>query len=152
MGQLDKDAGGLYSAMHLLHRAGQWADVLYAAESGGSDLTPRQFAVLKAIADADEPSQSDLVSMTGIDRSTMAEIVSRLVDKGLVLRERTRRDARMYAVRLSPAGEEVLNATLPAVRSTDDKILSVLPSGLRESFLSALTSIVETSGTTRQKE
>ena len=33
------------SALHLLHRAGQCAEVLFTNEASKSDLTPRQFAV-----------------------------------------------------------------------------------------------------------
>ena len=35
-------------ALHMLHRAGQYADEIFAASIGESTLTPRQFAVLKA--------------------------------------------------------------------------------------------------------
>ena len=54
------------SPLHLLHRAGQCADELFASNVGDSDLTPRQFAVLKAIADSNEPSQTGMVQTTGV--------------------------------------------------------------------------------------
>ncbi|HRN83779.1 MAG TPA: helix-turn-helix domain-containing protein, partial [Hyphomicrobium sp.] len=93
------------SALHLLHRAGQCADELFALRVGEAGLTPRQFAVMTAIANSEEPSQTTLVERTGIDRSTMADIVRRLTARGLVQRRRTRRDARRYAVRLTDKGE-----------------------------------------------
>ena len=43
------------SALHLLHRAGQCADEVFASQIAESDMTPRQFAVLRAIADSAEP-------------------------------------------------------------------------------------------------
>ena len=76
------------SALHLLHRAGQCADELFATNVGTSDLTPRQFAVIKAVEASEEPSQTMLVEKTGIDRSTLADIVRRLVAKGLLQRKR----------------------------------------------------------------
>ena len=136
----------IQSAIHLLHRAGQCADDLFATHMGGMDLTPRQFAVLKALASSDDPSQSDLVEKTGIDRSTMADIIRRLVGKSLVQRRRTRRDARMYAVRLTEKGRAALESAEPAVRQTDDRILSAVPGAQREQFLRALSRIVETIG------
>ena len=39
------------SALHLLHRAGQCAEVLFTNEAAKNDLTPRQFAVLACVAD-----------------------------------------------------------------------------------------------------
>lgn len=134
----------IQSAIHLLHRAGQCADELFASQIGAMDITPRQFAVLKALASNEDPSQSLLVEKTGIDRSTMADIIRRLVGKSFVQRRRTRRDARMYAVRLTEKGRNALEAAEPAVRETDDRILAAVPSAQRDQFLRTLTRIVET--------
>lgn len=131
------------SALHLLHRAGQIADELFTLKTGGGDLTPRQFEVLRAISLSDEPSQTVLVEMTGIDRSTLADIVRRLVDRGLVSRKRTRHDARMYALRLSEKGEAAINAARPAVEQTDEALLSPLAQRDREAFLKGLERVVE---------
>lgn len=130
------------SALHLLHRAGQCADEMFAVSVGDAGLTPRQFAVMSAIADSDEPSQTTLVERTGIDRSTMADIVRRLTARGLVQRRRTRRDARRYAVRLTDKGENALRLAEPAARNTDEKILAALAPTQRELFLKSLSRIV----------
>lgn len=132
------------SALHLLHRAGQCADELFAIQIGKSDLTPRQYVVMKAVASTDEPSQTQLVEKTGIDRSTLADIVRRLVAKGLLQRKRTRRDARMYAVRLTDKGANMLKSAEPAAKTTDERVLSALSQGQRDSFLEALKRIIET--------
>jgi MarR family transcriptional regulator, temperature-dependent positive regulator of motility len=58
--------------VHLLHRVSQRADDTFGKEVGDADLTPRQFAVLFAAAGIVDPSQTDLVVATGIDRSTVA--------------------------------------------------------------------------------
>jgi len=129
--------------MHLLHRAGQCADELFAENMGKSDLTPRQFAVLKAVALANDPSQTMLVEMTGIDRSTLADIVARLVSRGLLQRRRTRLDARMYAVKLTDQGMEAIAAAEPAVNATDDRIMSVIPHSQRAEFIAVLEGIVD---------
>jgi DNA-binding MarR family transcriptional regulator len=130
------------SALHLLHRAGQCADEMFAFTVGEVGLTPRQYAVMAAIAESDEPSQTTLVERTGIDRSTMADIVRRLTSRGLVQRRRTRRDARRYAVRLTDKGEGALRLAEPAARSTDERLLSALPATQRDAFLRSLARIV----------
>lgn len=130
------------SALHLLHRAGQRADEIFAGSIGKSDLTPRQFAVLKAVADTEEPSQTTLVEMTGIDRSTLADIVRRLVDRRLLQRRRTRHDARMYAVRLTAGGQSALKGAEPVAKKTDDKLLSGLSAQERDNFLKLLSRVV----------
>jgi DNA-binding MarR family transcriptional regulator len=154
--QIDKDVSGMtkatnghaidMSAIHLLHRAGQCADELFAMNTGKTDLTPRQFAVLSTVAKAEDVSQTALVDATGIDRSTLADIVRRLVERGLLARRRTKQDARMYAVRLSAAGRSAVESASTGAAATNDAILATLPAGQRAAFVSALQKIVETMG------
>lgn len=131
------------SALHLLHRAGQCADEIFADNIGKSDLTPRQYAVLKAVADSEEPSQTVLVEKTGIDRSTLADIVRRLVDRNLLQRRRTKHDARMYAVKLTASGQSALRSAEPAAKTTDERLLSMLSAAERNAFLKTLSQIVD---------
>jgi DNA-binding MarR family transcriptional regulator len=134
------------SALHLLHRAGQCAEVLFANETGKAELTPRQYAVLACVAHNPDVSQTGLVEQTGVDRSTLADIVRRLVKKGLLHRKRTRRDARMYAVRLTPKGQNLLGSVKPLAAKVDQRILSALRSEQRSGFIAALAEIVDAMG------
>lgn len=109
-------------------------------------LTPRQYAVLVTVAQNEGLSQTHLVGQTGIDRSTLADIVRRMLKKGLLQRRRTREDARAYAVSLTDTGRETLRKAMPHTNRVDEKILAVLPSQNRERFLQDLASIVETLG------
>src|ERR1700752_2916800 len=131
------------SALHLLHRAGQCAEVLFTNETSKSELTPRQYAVLVCVGQNPDVSQTVLVEQTGVDRSTLADIVRRLVKKGLLQRKRTRRDARMYAVRLTPKGQAALSAIKTAAARVDQRLLSVLATGQRGDFIEALGEIVK---------
>lgn len=137
-----RSSSTMQSALHLLHRAGQRADEIFADSIGKSDLTPRQFAVLKAVAETEEPSQTTLVEMTGIDRSTLADIVRRLVDRRLLQRRRTRHDARMYALRLTAGGQSALKGAEPIAKKTDEKLLSGLSAQERDNFLKLLSRVV----------
>lgn len=130
------------SALHLLHRAGQCAEVLFSNEAAKADLTPRQFAVLVCVGQNPDVSQTGLVEQTGVDRSTLADVVRRLVKKGLLQRKRTRRDARMYAVRLTPKGQTLLSSVKPLASKVDQRILAALRSDQRGNFIEALGEIV----------
>lgn len=132
------------SPLHLLHRAGQCAGDVFNAEMQLGDLTPRQYAVLVTVAGNEGLSQTDLVESTGIDRSTLADIVRRMLKKGLLQRRRTREDARAYAVRLTEEGRKVLKSVEPLSRRVDERILEGLPAKQREQFLNDLTLIVDT--------
>ncbi len=106
------------------------------------DLTPRQFAVLVTVAHHEGLSQTNLVDRTGIDRSTLADIIRRMLKKGLIQRRRTKEDARAYAVRLSDEGWKVLKSAEPLAKRIDDKIMAALPGASRERFLQDLNVIV----------
>lgn len=131
--------GSAPSVLHLLHRAGQCADELFTTIGGADQLTPRQYEVLRTVAISDEPSQTYLVSRTGIDRSTLADIVRRLVERGLLQRSRTRHDARRYVVSLTTAGESALERAGPAVATTNERLLSALAELNQDDFVVGLS-------------
>jgi DNA-binding MarR family transcriptional regulator len=133
----------LDSTIHLLHRAGQFADEEFSRATERNGLTARQFVVLSVVASEDNPSQTTICEHSGIDRSTLADIVRRLVARGLLARRRTRQDARMYAVRLTDAGQKALDAGAAAAKSVDQSMLSVLTPSQRSDFEAALRLMVE---------
>lgn len=131
------------SPIHLLHRAGQCAADIFTAEMAGLDLTPRQFAVLLTVSQNEGLSQTDLVMLTGIDRSTLADIVRRMLKKGLLQRRRTREDARAYAVKLTDEGTRILAEARPKVEAVDARILQTLSSEQQATLVADLKLIVD---------
>lgn len=140
------------SPLHLLHRAGQCAADVFQTELGSGDVTPRQFAVLVTVSQHEGLSQTHLVERTGIDRSTLADIVRRMLKKGLLQRRRTREDARAYAVKLTEEGWRVLKSVDPLARKVDDRILASLPAAQRERVIQDLNAIVQALSGMQTKE
>jgi DNA-binding MarR family transcriptional regulator len=130
------------SAMHLLHRAGQCAADIFASQVRSSGLTPRQFAVLMVVAEEEGLTQTDLVERTGIDRSTLADIVGRLLSHGLIQRRRAKEDARAYAIKLTPQGIKALRDAQPGAAAADARLLANLSPAKRQEFLESLSLIV----------
>lgn len=126
------------SATHLLHRAGQHAEDLFARATGQLGITARQFVVLAAIDGLDKPSQTTLCETSGIDRSTLADIVRRLEMRGLIHRERTKADARMYAVRVTDQGQALLARAAPIAIEVERNLLSQYTPAEQEIFKSLL--------------
>jgi DNA-binding MarR family transcriptional regulator len=137
------------SAMHLLHRAGQCAADIFASEARTGGLTPRQFAVLMVVADEEGLTQTELVERTGIDRSTLADIVARLLGRGLIQRRRAKDDGRAYSIKLSPQGAKALREAQPGAAAADQKLLASLPPAKRQEFLDTLNLIVSTARSNR---
>lgn len=139
----DKAIGGLLerSPSHLLHRVLQLALDIYAEECGEAGVTQRQFAVLAAVAENEGVTQTALVRATGIDRSTLADMVARMITKGHLERQRSSEDARANSVRLTTAGREALEAVRPMVAMADARILALLKPSKREGFLDLLADV-----------
>ena len=137
-GRAGEDSPLDQSPSHLLHRVLQLALDLYSTETGPDGLTQRQYAVLTAVAHNPGLTQTDLVRSTGIDRSTLADMVARMISKGLLERERSSLDARANTVSLTDAGRAELSDAKPKVDAADKKILTLLPRGKRNSFIAGL--------------
>jgi DNA-binding MarR family transcriptional regulator len=129
------------SPSHLLHRALQLALDIYTEETGPDAVTQRQFAVLSAVAAHEGLTQTDLVRATGIDRSTLADLVARMIGKTLLARERSAVDARANTVRLTEEGRAALEAAAPRVAAADARILKLLPLRKRDAFLGVLAEL-----------
>jgi DNA-binding MarR family transcriptional regulator len=131
------------SPSHLLKRCTQYFGDLYARETGSRELTKQQFTLLAALEHNDGVSQTALVEMTKIDRSTLAEMIRRMTDKGLLSRQRTTEDQRANAVAISPAGRRALRLARTASERAEKALLEALPVPERQKFLRLLTIMAE---------
>ncbi|MFN4354049.1 MarR family winged helix-turn-helix transcriptional regulator [Parvibaculum sp.] len=127
------------SLSHLLRRAQQFAYEQFVQQMGASSLTPRQFIVLFAVNEEEGLSQTDLVNRTGIDRSTLADMISRMIKNGLLARKRTAEDARANSVRLTAAGRRALKGAMPKALAAEKALLDALPKTIQGELLKALS-------------
>jgi DNA-binding MarR family transcriptional regulator len=126
------------SPSHLLHRALQLALDIYADEFGAGAVTQRQYAVLAAVEAQEGLTQTDLVRITGIDRSTLADMAARMIAKGLLERQRSTADARANAVSLTEVGRLALEEARPKMLAADARLLKLLSSGKRQALIGLL--------------
>ncbi len=126
---------------YLIRRCQQYYGDLYAREAGATDLTKQQFMVLAALEHNEGVSQTALVEITGIDRSTLAEMVRRMLEKDLLSRERTEEDARANAVAITAAGRKALRAARNAADRAEKALLDSLPPAERTRFIKSLVQI-----------
>ncbi len=126
------------SPSHLLKRAAQYSNHIYMSEVGKSGLTHRQFTVLLAVDSNDGKSQTDLVKVTGIDRSTLADLVARLLAQGYLQRRRTKDDGRTNAIRITAIGKKMLKTAQPGADEVDKQLLTLVAGSDRKAFLDNL--------------
>jgi DNA-binding MarR family transcriptional regulator len=131
------------SPSHLLRRAEQFAAEIFLKAEIPDGVTLRQSVLLAAIAEADGASQSDLVSATGVDRSTLAEMMARMEQKGFIVRAAAEDDGRAKSVSLTAEGRRRLEGALPAMREVDKALLAALPAGRRSAFKSTLLTLAD---------
>jgi MarR family transcriptional regulator, temperature-dependent positive regulator of motility len=131
------------SPTHLLHRANQVADDFHTAAFGDTGLTPRQFALLSALQDGAGQSQAQLVEATGIDRSTLADMISRLAKKGLLVRTLSSADRRINLVVLTIDGQIALEDGNTKRAAIDAAFLALLPIKHRTTLLTILQTLIK---------
>jgi MarR family transcriptional regulator, temperature-dependent positive regulator of motility len=129
------------SPSHLLRRAEQFATEIFAKAGLTDGVTLRQTVLLAAIAEAEGASQSGLVRATGVDRSTLAEMMARMERKGLIARSTAADDGRAKSVHLTASGRARLDAALPAMRAVDETLMLALPRNKRTAFRSTLAAL-----------
>ena len=126
---------------HLMRRCEQFFADLYAREPGARDLTISQFTVLAALEHNEEVSQTGLVELTGIDRSTLAEMIRRMLERGLITKRRTEDDLRAYAVSITQGGRKALRSGRAAADRAEKAMLEGLPPAEPPRFVKQLAAI-----------
>ena len=114
------------------------ADDLFSSEAENDEVTPRQFTVLSAISADEGLSQKGIVAVTGIDRSTIADIVRRLMDKGMISRRRAKQDARAYEVMLTAKGRLMLASAYRFAAAADARLAAKMTDRQRDDLLRLL--------------
>jgi DNA-binding MarR family transcriptional regulator len=105
-------------------------------------LSAAQLFVLSVVADAEESSMSQLAERTMTDRSSVAAVVDRLAERGLVLRRQSAGDRRRAAISITAAGRRALRAApLAPTELLVSGLRSLAPDELRDlaAGLEALT-------------
>ncbi len=134
---------------HLIRRAHQLA-VSTFHDTHGRQITPVQFAVLRALHDNPGIDQVTLADKVALDTSTTADIATRLEAKGWIVRELLAR--RQRALRLSDAGQAVLAEMLPRVAPMYRQLLHTLAPAEQAEFLRLLAKFVHLDDGTSETE
>jgi DNA-binding MarR family transcriptional regulator len=105
-------------------------------------LTGPQLVVLKRVADGEFRSIGELARTVYLSQATVTGILDRLEARGLVQRARALDDRRRVTVTLSPAGEQILQATPPLLQEHFIRRFLQLADWERSQVLSSLQRIV----------
>ncbi len=90
------------------------------------DLTPRQAAVILALATQPGTRLGALAEKVGADQPTISALVDRLVERGLVGREADPADRRRACLRLTPAAETLAGDIRQIRAAMDQRLIALL--------------------------
>ena len=135
--RLESRPGFLIRRLHQIHLA------LFADECAAFGVTPVQFSIMTVAAGQPGLDQMRLAQEVGVDRATLANVVSRLEGRGLLVRRQGRADRRLKLVSLTAKGRRTLAAMQDAASRAHHRTIAALPPAERRAFLAALRRLVD---------
>jgi DNA-binding MarR family transcriptional regulator len=99
----------------LSRRMNSLASAIFTEESDQTDVTAMQMGVLLTVYQADLISLRDLARQMHVDRSTLQELVKRMVNRGLLHRRNPAHDKRTHELWLTAEGIEHVRRYLHAM-------------------------------------
>jgi MarR family transcriptional regulator, temperature-dependent positive regulator of motility len=115
---VNRDEEPLRHTGHLLRRAQQLHVAIWLRDVS-AETTSVQFAALTVLDQRPRASQRDLGRVLDLDRSTIADLVMRMIRRGLIERERDADDRRRNALQLTRAGGDELARLRPRVEAIE---------------------------------
>jgi len=128
---------------YLIRRLNQIHYSLFYEECAGFDITPVQYGILTTLSLNPGADQNSIAQDVGIDRTNVADVLSRLARRGLVVRARGATDKRTFVTWLTPQGEALTKSMLGAMRRAQERLLEPLDAPERETFLASLLRLID---------
>lgn len=130
---------------HLIRRMQQAAVSIFMSETAevGLDLTPVQFGALTMTKTHPGVDQVTLAGLIAYDKTTIGQVVSRLIEKGLMERHTSKQDRRAKQLFVTEAGIKALADMVPRVQRVQAQILSGLNANEEEQFMALLKKAAE---------
>ncbi|EEB71430.1 transcriptional regulator, MarR family [Ruegeria sp. R11] len=91
-----------------------------------ADLTEQQWRVLRVVQESGDIDPTQISEQACLLLPSLTRILQKLEDKGLIQREKDQMDRRRQIVRITPAGEQIiddnLEASLAVIENTRTKM------------------------------
>lgn len=129
--------GYLVRRLHQIHVA------MFLEECAAYGITPVQYAVMTALLNNPDADQITLAQEAGIDRTNVADVLSRLEQRGLVERTRGVADRRMRMASLTAAGERIGREMEHASLVAQARFMEPLSPDKRHRLMALMTELVE---------
>ncbi len=108
-----------------------------------STLSMSKTEVLQVLYQHGTLYQRQITELTGIDRSTLSDLLKRMATDGLVANARLESDSRAVQVTITPAGRKAFLRVEKVLALSEDALLNLIPKADRAAFLRGLKAICE---------
>ncbi|MDP6028613.1 MAG: MarR family winged helix-turn-helix transcriptional regulator [Arenicellales bacterium] len=129
----------------LLRRAHQRASLIFKNEFDATSLTPQQFAVLAKLYDISEVTQNNLGRLVDMDPVSLQGVIRRLSQRALVSRTSDPLHKRRLIIRLTPAGNAMVEDCFVLGTQVSTKTLAPLASEEQQELIRLLKKITDES-------
>jgi len=119
------------------------ANQAFEEQTGQSAITARQYGALLTLHQRGELTLTELAARISVDRSTLTEMVRRMVRDGLVARADNGRDRRSAVVALTRAGEAAVAQLTPGAARVQEVLMARLSAPERRQMLRWMKLIAE---------
>lgn len=127
---------------YAIRRLHQISVGIFLQEAGELGVTPVQYAALQVVGNQPGIDQRTLARSIALDTSTTGGVIDRLEARGWLERRLSPQDRRARLLVLTPAGEQGLADTLPAMLRAQEQILAPLTPRQRTEFMRLLQVLV----------
>jgi DNA-binding MarR family transcriptional regulator len=100
--------------------------------AGTADLTTTQYTALTVLERHPGMTSAELARNSFVRAQTMAQMVTSLLDRGLVTRDRNSEDRKQYLLFLSDEGKRLVDALRAPVAEIEKRMVETLDTGQKE--------------------
>jgi DNA-binding MarR family transcriptional regulator len=123
---------------NLLRRHHQASVAIFLRKCEAYQLAQLHYILLSALEEMGPSDQTTLGGYTALDRNTVAVVVRKLEERGLVTLQRNHKDHRSMQVTLTKDGARLHHDVEPAIAEVQEEILAPLSANCRETLCSLL--------------
>lgn len=127
----------------LLRRAWYGMNQAFRRRIAHLGITPDQFTVMRTLLENEGLTQRELTELMSSDPNTVASLLERMEQAGLLERQAHEKDRRANRLRLKPSGQLKYEAARNLAVALQTEILGALPARMRDQFLGNLATVAE---------
>lgn len=127
---------------YLIRRLHQLSTAAFMTETEGHDITPIQFSALLVIGTFPNADASKISDIIAFDRTTVGQVLVRLEQKGLIIREQGTDDRRRKNLTLTAEGARIVHDVSQNIPDVEERIIGRLGARERRTLIRLLQKLV----------